>query len=206
MNRSAEIKFPTFHFKLSQQKSNEATPLVCLQGLWAPVHSPQLIPTGKSKSQQEDTEGLGLLPPTAQGEGQAVPHPQLLTIIWMPAPTAQTRSSLSITSASHILSDCLCSVIANVPAPWVALLVLDDMLSCSHGPQLFLEQVLHLFNVMVSSRGQRTCVVLRVPILSCSFPGQRYQRQNPIHAAGSHLDAKSQNNCHWVTGQLTEIK
>lgn len=179
---------------------------MCLQGLWAPVHSSPLIPTGKSKSQREDTAGLGLVPPTAQGEGQAVPRPQLLTIIGMPAPTAQTRSSLSISSASHILSGCLCSVMANVPAPWVALLVLGDMLSCSHGPQLFLEQALHLFNVTVSPRGQRTCVVLRVPILSCSFLGQRYQRQNPIHAAGSRLDAKSRNNCHWVRGQLTEIK
>lgn len=203
MNRSAEIKFPPFHFKLSQQRSNKAIPLVCLQGLWAPVHSAQLIPTWKSKSQRGDTEGLGLLPPTAQGRDRLCPPPQLLTIIWMPASAAQTRSSLSITSASHILSGWLCSVIANVPAPWVALLVLGDMLSCSHGPQLFLEKALHLFNVMVSSRGQRTCVVLRVPILACSFLGQRYQRQNPIHAAGSHLDAKSRNNCHWVRGQLT---
>lgn len=92
MNRSAEIKFPTFHFKLSQQRSNEATSLVCLQGLWAPVHSPQLIPTGKSKSQQEDAEGLGLLPPTAQGEGQAVPPPscwpssECLSPLHKPAP------------------------------------------------------------------------------------------------------------------------
>lgn len=143
--------------------------------------------------------------PQLRGRDRLCP-PQLLPIIWMPAPTAQTCSSLSITSASHILSGCLCSVIANVPAPWVALLVLGDMLSCSHGPQLFLEQALHLFNVMVSARGQRTCVVLRVTILSCSFLGQRHQRQNQIHAAGSRLDAKSRNNCHWVREQLTEIK
>lgn len=73
MNRSAEIKFPPFHFKLSQQRSNKAIPLVCLQGLWAPVHSAQLIPTWKSKSQREDTEGLGLLPPTAQGRDRLCP-------------------------------------------------------------------------------------------------------------------------------------
>lgn len=148
----------------------------------------------ESQSHGGKTEGLELLPPTAQGEGQAVPTAQPLTLVGTPLPTAQTPPP-SLSPLRHSFwvplfcyHQCPCSV-GRSACTWryVVLQPWSLVVSGTSSPSLQCHGQLQRAEDTGGAHSTH-------PILQ--FLGQRYQRQSPTHAAGTHMDAKSGNDCH----------